>query len=83
MADQIFWGHGFKLQQIPLIAIQVFKHRNGAIRFMARGFKKPYTGIGHAVMVTGKIIGIKEKANPPAGLIPNDAGLTLAFGLGK
>lgn len=48
------------LQQIPQIAVQIFEHRDGAVRFVAGAFGEAHPGGGEGGMIAREIIGGEE-----------------------
>ena len=59
-----------QLEQVPSIAVEILEHRDGAVRLVARSFAKLNPTSGHLAVVAQEIVGVKEKEDAAASLIP-------------
>src|SRR5438270_8633146 len=58
-----------QLQQIPLIAVEVFENGDGAVRFFPRRFAKFDAARCHLTIITPEIIGVYKQKDTSTGLI--------------
>jgi hypothetical protein len=68
-----------RLEQIPLVAIQVIEHSHQPIRLLARGLGGAHAVGLHVAVVFPKIPGVQKQEDPPAGLMTH-RGLLLRCG---
>src|SRR5258708_25123532 len=60
-----------QLQEVPLIAVQVFEDSDCAVGLFARRPYELYFARGHFAVVAPKIVGVQKKKDSPAGLVAN------------
>jgi hypothetical protein len=72
-----------RLKEVPLVAVEIFKHSDGAVGFLAGSFEEVYTGGLHEAIVSPEMIGVKEEENAAGGLIADLSQLLRCVGLGE
>src|SRR5260370_1443829 len=58
-----------QLQEVPLIAVQVFEDCDCAVGLFAGGPCELYFARRHFIVVTPEIVGVQKKEDSPAGLV--------------
>ncbi len=70
-----------RLDQIPLIAIQIDEDSHHAVAFGPRRLNEPDTTLHHFGVIAPEIIGLEEEENSASGLIANPCRLFGGSGL--
>lgn len=73
--EAILKKSGIRLEQVPLVAIEIFEHGNDAVGFVARGFEKSEVMGLHVMIVAPEIVRVEEQENAATGLIANRTSL--------
>ncbi len=71
------------MKEIPLVAVEIFKHGDGAVGFLAGSFEEIYTGGLHEAIVSPEMIGVKEEEDAAGGLIADLLQLLRSVGLSQ
>jgi hypothetical protein len=72
-----------RLEQVPLIAVEIFEDSDGAIRFLARGLEELDVGGEHETIIAPEIIGVKEEEHAASGLLADLFELFWSGGAGE
>src|SRR5690554_164646 len=72
-----------RLDEVPFITIEVFKHRDPTIGLVPWCFEKFHPACQHACMVAGKVIGLQKSHDAATGLIADGVVLSGAIGPGQ
>src|SRR5271168_3652595 len=75
-----FTGSASWLQQVPFAAPGIEEHCDQPIRLAARRFKEPDPASAHGFVIAPEVRGVKEKADPPPGLVAEASPLALVTG---
>jgi hypothetical protein len=62
-------GGVIRLEEIPLVAVEVFEDGDGGVGFLARLFEEFYVGSLHEAIVPPEIVGVKKEEYAIAGLL--------------
>ncbi len=73
-----FWGGG--LQEIPLVAIEVFEDGDGAVSLLARSFEETDAARLIGFVVAPEVVGVEKEEYAAAGLIADGEGLLRSCG---
>ncbi len=76
-----FWGGG--LQEIPLVAIEVFEDGDGAVSLLARSFEEADAAGLIGLVVAPEVVGVEEEKDAATGLIADGEGLLRRVGFGE
>jgi hypothetical protein len=76
--DGVSW-----LEQIPPVAVEVFKNRDGAVGFLARRLEEFDVCGEHEAVVSPEIVGVKKEENTASGLVAQLLQLFGCIGLRK
>ena len=68
------------LQEIPLVAVEVFEDGDGAVGFLAGRFEEMDAAGLVGFVVAPKVVGVEEEKNATAGLIADGEGLLGSIG---
>src|SRR5262245_41939395 len=69
--------------QVPLVAVEILEHSDGAVRFVARRLEEIDAGGKERLVVAREVIRLKEEADASTGLVPDPRRLFLPARLGK
>src|ERR1700732_4068888 len=69
-----------QLQQVPLVAVQVFENCDRSVRFLARFLVELYSSRFHFTIVAPKIVGVQKKKDSSSGLDGGDLAAIARFG---
>jgi hypothetical protein len=75
------WGGG--LQEIPLVAVEVFEDGNSPIGFLARRLEETDTAGPVDIVIAPEVVGMEEEEYSAAGLIADGEGLFGSGGFGE
>jgi hypothetical protein len=58
-----------QLQQVPLIAVEIFENHDGSVCLFARRLAKLHATSSHPAIVPPEVVAVQEKKDAPASLI--------------
>jgi hypothetical protein len=76
-------ANGGGLQEIPLVAVEVFENGDGAVGFLARRLEEMHAAGLVSLVITPEVVGVEEEKDPAAGLIADGQGLLRSGGFGE